>query len=100
VSIIPIAKRPGEPHWARKQLLDRAYHEDDRLSTEPPSTGNRRKARRRWCRGKVGIEHRAEWVKGCTARWINSGGVRHEGAYWRLTCRECGRKMQLEYREA
>ena len=64
----------------------KSWNAERTVVADPPDIPKRgsRKDTRRWCRGKVGREHRYEWVE--SHRWAsgNSG--------WKdLKCVECGR---------
>lgn len=61
----------------QRHTIDREY------SRERPVRG--KKNRHRWCRGKVGVEHRTEWEP-----WRIS--------HRRLVCVVCGRHLDYEFR--
>lgn len=75
-------------------------NEEDR-----PHAGHRKKATRRWCKGRRGIEHIYEWRD-----WLDFGMVcrcrpgcpDHRIVYVQEICRTCGRhgKLKTERRKA
>ena len=70
---------------------------DDRLiayGIEHVSSEPAKKARRRWCRGKVGVEHQPHWYE-----WLHfECGIQGPGGWWRQECAVCGKKLDLEFR--
>ena len=44
-----------------------------------------KKNKKRWCRGKPGVEHDKVWVK----------KVRYNHDFWTLLCKNCGREFDI-----
>jgi hypothetical protein len=48
-----------------------------------------KKNTRRWCKGKVGVEHRTEWVRK-RETWASYGAGNH---WYNLICKACGKHL-------
>jgi hypothetical protein len=57
---------------------------------DKPTPHRSHKDTKKWCRGKVGVEHKPECFK-FDAGWVNAGSM---AVAWReLVCTECGKKL-------
>jgi len=71
----------------------------DEEAAARPHAGQRRKATRRWCKGRRGIEHIWEWRD-----WLDFGTVcrcspgclAHRIVYVQEVCTTCGRHARLK----
>lgn len=81
----------GVQHPLREKAL-RNYGDPPRrvspIDTDEARGGARHKNRRRWCRGRVGVEHKYEWKE--NVKWTT--GVRKFEMFEQLTCTVCGRE--------
>ena len=60
---------------------------------ELPKPTSRRKQTRRWCRGKVGVEHQT-----ARAFWFEHDCLPgREGTYYKYICQVCGRMVRVEF---
>lgn len=77
----------------RKDSADRRDERHDRSSTEVPKASSR-KDKKRWCRGRIGVQHRPvcrryQEVKNVQAEYTKN---------WRLlVCSVCGRELDHWY---
>lgn len=91
---------------AREMGSDRRWNRHD-LPGDTTKRGNRKKDRKRWCRGKPGREHQwvpaQKWGKDClvTAYWPNGRGYSVTKTWCReiLRCQVCGREEFIPERE-
>ena len=77
--------RKGLSRIARRQI-------DHQVTAEEPQILHTSKRdTRRWCRGKVGVEHKAVWTYWMACDIFGDRG----SSFWRLICQECGKHLGL-----
>lgn len=79
-----------------KQAAARRRDERNAKPDDAPTPGaSERKNTKRWCRGKIGVEHQAE------CRGYNEtkrqGLARHSNSWRVLVCSECGKELKTWY---
>lgn len=58
---------------------------------------SKRKDRKRWCRGKVGVEHDPHWVLYDDLKHYNSPWAKDR--QWRVNvCKNCGKELEHKFR--
>ncbi len=91
--------QPGGCYCKLEKLLKEPKSKDIELPEEAKPTPRRKKNRRKWCRGKVGVVHKPEWVSD-PDRNLNfaTGTPRADPIYDYQTyvCQSCGKR--LDYR--
>jgi hypothetical protein len=75
--------------------------EFNRTAIKDPPAETKTKSRKdtkKWCRGKVGLEHKSKWVNSFTFRYPNVPGD-HSGFPGEIQiCTECGKHIKLRDR--
>jgi hypothetical protein len=82
-------------------------HNEEPLLDAPSKKSPGKKDTKRWCKGKVGVEHVVElktsgWRNPqtdefVTCRWVPWGRRPHYSCYCRKVCKTCGRVMDNGY---
>lgn len=70
--------------------------DNNRKRKMPPSSDEHRpvsgkKDTKRWCRGKVGIEHKKKWA--LNRRMDHSLTTKRPNTCWTFSCTECGKEF-------
>lgn len=77
--------------WAKQAFWKRQRQDDRRIATASDDVPgkHRRRDRRKWCKGRVGIEHKPECRLYSDAIWARG--------YYVLVCTECGKHLDTYF---